>query len=1089
MLGRRFADLDVLELLGIGGAAEVYRAIDPNRGEVAVKVLSQNAEPEMVQRFLREGQTMVTLRHPHIILVHKMGESQGTRFIVMELAGGGSLRDKLQRGPLPWHQAVEITIQLAQALQYAHDQGIYHRDIKPGNIMFDSAGAAKVMDFGLAHVSDAPSMTRTGTVMGTVLYLSPEQAVGQHVDHRSDLYALGAVLFEMIAGEPPFTGPSAVAVIYKHLNEQPRRLRQVVEGVPPMVEAIVDRLLKKDASRRYQSANTLVAALEAALQADEQEQSALSTVAIECEEPAALLVGRQQELETLLKQVDRAANGSGVTIAIGGEAGIGKTRLMRELAARARARNVVTLVGTCLYADAPDPYAPVFEILSAFAEQRAYLGSSGSDTLSQELDGLLRDIRAVFGVTPRGAANAPEAPGDRSAWLSQSSPSDAQTQAFELLIRFFATAARQRPLIVILDDMQWASPTLLQLFHHLARSLRRDRVLLLAVYRSEDLQGASEEAAHPLIETLRRMSREGLQSDMQLQPLPLPETSALVLQTLNQSQLDEDFLQLLYRESEGNPFYVLETLRLLQDQGVLQPVDARWELRESPAATAIPRSLVDLIMRRVERVDTAAREVLDWGAVMGQRLDLGILAPLVGGSRLRLLRQLNALEKDYALLVSDDNGFGFAHNKIRQVLYDAMAAPLRRECHLLMAEAMVEAAEGDAQRYTYELARHFVLGGERLRGFRHTVLAAEMAERSYALVESRDYYAQALGLMAQPGKPVVADELALRRQELTLRQHYAQLLLITGQIEMSQQQLTQALELANSLGDQAATADLLLDMSVAKGRLGAWNEAIALADRSQSLAAQLSDSQRAATALQRSGFFAFEQGNWDEAIRRLQEGLALAREQSSELVEARILGNLAIVRHVQGAYDESITLYRQSIATFERLGSPMDMGRGYSNMGFACQRQGNLEQAESAYRSALMQFDRVGEVREEAVAYLHLAELAAQKGDLAAAREHSGRATQRFERVGYELGIADVHRVFAGIARQEQRWAVAERYLREALAIYQAHGDDLNVAETNQEIGQLLSETGEERRAREALDRSRTMFGLLRGDDAGHENG
>lgn len=1081
MLGRRFADLDILELLGIGGAAEVYRAVDLRRGKVAVKILSQNAEPEMVRRFLREGQAMSGLRHPHILQVHEMGEYEGTRYIILELATGGSLRDRLQRDKLCWREAVQIGIQLAAALQYAHDQGIFHRDVKPGNVMFDAAGNAKLMDFGLAHVSAAPSMTRTGTVMGTVLYLSPEQAVGQHVDHRSDLYALGAVLFEMMTGEPPFTGPSAVSVIYKHLNEQPHRLRDTNPEIPPMLDGVVDRLLKKDASRRYQSAGALIAALETVLQDEEQQPAEMVAAITEGEAPEPPIVGREGELETLLQQVDRAISGIGNTVILTGEAGIGKSRLTRELTRQARSKNVLALAGVCLYADAPNPYAPVFEMLESYEDQQRYSTIPDTDQLSQEIAELLQDIRTVF-VVERTGSGSPNQRGERLEWLGLASPTEAQTQAFELLIRFFALASRQRPLLLILDDVQWASPTLLQLFHYLARSLGHTRILLLGAHRTEDVLQTAEGGTHPLTETLRRMSREHLYQEIRLEPLGSSEASALILQTCNQANLASDFIELVQRECEGNPFYLLETLRLLQAQGVLHHVGDRWELSATPDQVTLPDTVLDLIMRRIERVAPEERDLLDWGAVLGQRLDISILAPLAGSSRLALLRLLHAIERNHALLVSDDAGFQFAHNKIRQALYAEMPPSLRRECHLMIAETVEQVADGQEQRYVYDLARHYVQGGEHVKGYRYSVLAAQTAERAYAFSEALAFYDQALTLLGETdapgGMPTGQDR---DEQELELRHRYAQLLLTTGEIEASQKSLALCLNLSRSLGVQTAEADILLDLGVSKGRLGSWSEALELADQSRAIAHKVDDAERAATSLLRSGFFAFEQGSWEQATTRLETGLTLAREQGNELLQARFLGNLAIVQHVQGQLEKAIALYRKNIDTFERLGSPMDVGRGYSNMGFSYQRMGDLVQAETAFRRALDSFKQVGEVREEGVAYLHLAEVALGRNDLALAREHCSMATQLFERVGFELGVADVHRVHAGIAGQEGRWAVAERYLGQALTIYGDHGDSLNIAETNEELGHLMQQIGQEQKAREALERSRTIFDELQG--------
>ena len=336
------------------------------------------------------------------------------------------------------------------------------------------------------------------------------------------------------------------------------------------------------------------------------------------------------ELTTLQEQVERAASGLGGTIMVAGEAGIGKSRLLQELAGRARTQNVVTLSGACLYADAPNPYAPIVEILDAHIVRHRAVRHDADDPLEREIAAALADVQEALGITPLPADGV----AGRPAWRGQGSPLDAQRQTFELLVRFFAAAARQRPLILVLDDLQWASPTLLQLLHHLARGLRASRVLLIGAYRPEDLQQPDDTPSHPLTETMRRMRREQLFSDLRLEPLPIAETHQLLIETLHASGVSDEMLELMQRESEGNPFYIIETLRLLQDQGGICSQDDRWTLDASIERAALPQSLTDLIMRRVDRVPADERELLDWGAILGQRLDTAVLSALLGGSRL-----------------------------------------------------------------------------------------------------------------------------------------------------------------------------------------------------------------------------------------------------------------------------------------------------------------------------------------------------------------------------------------------------------------------------------------------------------------------
>jgi len=1071
MLGQTFANLEIIELLGIGGAAEVYRALDLRQGrEVAVKVLSERAEPEMVLRFVREGRALAQLDHPHIVKVYHMGEERGQRYLVMELVAGGSLRDRLQQGKLPWAEATRIALQVAGALGCAHERQIIHRDVKPGNILFDSQGQAKLSDFGLAHLSDASTMTRTGTVMGTVLYLSPEQATGRHVDGRSDLYALGAVLYEMLTGQPPFTGPSAVSIIYKHLNEQPPKLRQIDPAIPPRLEAIVERLLHKDPDRRYGSAAELATALENVLQADESalrgETLAEESLVGSGQEDLIPFVGREKELAALHAALDKAISGLGCVVMIAGEAGLGKTRLAAEVMRAARQRNALALTGSCLYSDAPNPYAPLVEIIRAYDAQRLSAAAE-DDALAAEIEAALQDLRLLLHL------DGPRAQAERG-WLSNLSPQDAQAQVFERVSQFVQLAARERALTILFDDLQWASPTTLQLLHYLARAVRGARVLLLGTYRREDILSGEDGETHPLAETLRRMSRERLYDEVALEPLERADLTAMLEHALGSADLEPEFVDRLHRDSEGNPFYLIETLHLWRDQGLVREGDEGWTLAPDAGEIEIPSTVADVLMRRIERAPEADRELLDWASVLGGTLDVGVLASLLGAPRLMTTKRLGALEQRHGLLRSDEGGYHIAHAKIRQVLYDRMPLPLRREVHLAIGDILEERCTGPSDPLVYDLAHHYARAGQAAKGYRYTVMAADRAEASFAPVEAAAYLEQALKLGEQT--PANAER---RAQQLGLRHRLAHLLATLGRQDEACSTFEAALALSQELAHRRTEAALLLDLGVARGRVGDWLAARDLGERSLALAQAIASAERQASALLSTGFFAFEQGEWEEALRRLQRASAIAQEGGLELLQARILGNMGIVHDARGEGERAIALYGQSIATFERLGLPLDQGRGLSNLGFTHYKLGAHDEARRCFEQALTLLNQVGDVREQGVAHLHLAETALAQGQHQAAREHCAQAMRRFGRIGFELGQADVDRVYAGVARREGRAAVAERYLREAIAVYQEHGDELNLAETHKELGELLAELGQGAQAREELDRSRAMFETL----------
>ncbi len=256
----------VLRKIGSGGFADVYLGEHAQLGrEVAIKILtrSHSAEEEMVERFRRESKAAAKLSHPNIIDIYDVGESREIYYFVMKYISGETLARKMQREKkVPPVDAIYIVRQIADALSYAHEHNVVHRDIKPANVMLDEYGKPVLMDFGIARVQFGGQLTRTGTVMGTPHYLSPEQPLGKQVDGRSDLYSLGIMFYEMLAGRVPFHDDAAIALIYKHINEAPPPLHEVAPELPLDLCMIVHKLIEKLQENRYQSAGDLIDALD-----------------------------------------------------------------------------------------------------------------------------------------------------------------------------------------------------------------------------------------------------------------------------------------------------------------------------------------------------------------------------------------------------------------------------------------------------------------------------------------------------------------------------------------------------------------------------------------------------------------------------------------------------------------------------------------------------------------------------------------------------------------------------------------------------------------------------------------------------------
>jgi serine/threonine protein kinase len=255
------------ELVGSGGMSSVYRAHDRLlERTVALKILHEQftTDDAYVERFRREARAVAQLAHPNIVTVIDRGEQDGRQFIVFEYVDGMNLKELMtQGGPVSPREAIELALQVARGLSFAHENGLVHRDVKPQNVLLDADGRAKVTDFGIAHAVDVDGMTITGTIMGTSNYIAPEQARGQAVDEQTDVYSLGCVLYELLAGDVPFEGDNFVAVAMRHVNDPVPSVRDVRPDVPPRLDWAIQQAMSKDHEERFDSMADFAAELEA----------------------------------------------------------------------------------------------------------------------------------------------------------------------------------------------------------------------------------------------------------------------------------------------------------------------------------------------------------------------------------------------------------------------------------------------------------------------------------------------------------------------------------------------------------------------------------------------------------------------------------------------------------------------------------------------------------------------------------------------------------------------------------------------------------------------------------------------------------
>ncbi len=760
MIGTRLANrYELLEELGSGGMGVVYWARDPwlDRN-VAVKLVPpERLDARTEARFQREARLVAQMDHPAIVPIHDFGRHEKSLFFVMPLLAGTTLRQLIEERSLAPEDAVDIAVEAAEALAYSHSLGVIHRDVKPENIMVMRDGGeprVRVMDFGLAREIGGTSLSRSGGLAGTPAYLSPEQVTGARLDARTDVYSLGAVLYESLAGEPPFDGPIH-SVIYRIGHDPPPRLAGRGLEVGDDLERIVLACLSKDPDDRPANARELASVLRSlakrVLSGDE--------AAVTDEPPVAPrtrprtsgsplpLVGREKEWRRIRERLRAALGGECHLVLLGGEAGVGKSRLLRELGRAARRQHVRVLRGH--YSDLEESfhYEGLCDLVQdCFRGRGADLSGSdfsgaessssdpaGPGALFPDFTDLAPELLAVFPVLSeiaelRQAARTAADEEDRHpVTVRHDAVERSPAYVSELFARTLIRLADGKPLVLLLENLHEADASI-EALKYLVHRLAPTPVMIAATWRP-----AQADRGHPLQQLIRSLTGHPRVLSLAVDPLSAAELRELAGHVVGSSRLRDNLVARLYETTEGNPLFARELIRSLLETGsLIRDSSGFWSLSGEAALAvhALPATLQQAVERRLERLAQPLREILAAAAVLGKGFEFQELAELTGGGRGAGppgagppgAGQPGSLDLDEAvdqlveqgILREDRKRRGdrlvFVSGLVRTVLYRDLPRRKRRALHRRYAQQIEKRAAGHPERFYPLLVHHFSAG-------------------------------------------------------------------------------------------------------------------------------------------------------------------------------------------------------------------------------------------------------------------------------------------------------------------------------------------------------------------------------------------
>ncbi len=1025
-------------LLGQGGMGKVYLADDSKvKQKVAIKVIHLDPGDSHL-RFRREFRLMSRLEHPHIVRTVESGQHNNKPFLVMAYLSGGSLDQRYGGGAKDIKDTIKrisLIIQVCDALAYIHSQGIMHRDLKPENIMLEpnKNGGERVllMDFGLAKRTSQETMalTQEGAVMGTIAYMSPEQAQGSNVDARSDLYALGCILYWVLIGEPPLIGNTFVETLLKKMRNFAEPPSLYKGFLPHTLDAIALKLLAKDPADRYSTATDIITDLRN-VQAEIAKKLATDKGFVNEEELLlveqkvvgedvtlaqlfnAPLIGRDDIWQKLCYASQRLVQGQGNTFIIEGEMGMGISYLLTEFRreARSHGHRVLQLQhqqGTNA------PYQAWKTALSKFKEQHRSVFR-----------------QAVKGLEPDLATLLPELEQD----ASYNFPADIiKLRLYNAVDKLLATLAEENSLVLLADNLHLADEAALGLLSYLARGVSSEKLLIVLALHPD-------RASANVLKSLKAIETEKLI----LSPLSAEAMQELITALLG-GEVEQSLVSYVIERAAGNPFFAKEILTALLKDKHLRRRAGFWEWARE--VTAIPASIEEILMQNLERLSEKAQKVVSVASAIGRAFDFELLQELLQADEDELLDDLDELLRAKVIEELDEENYRFSHLVLREMLHERMMLRRRHKYHQKIASILVERKNTPPE----ILADHYAETKTPEKAIPYALNAARAAEKVFANDITEKYYRLVIEVMSEDALEMPEIKLKLGKVLDRVGKWGEAEQLYKG-LEQSEFYRSQAFHrlgcLAQKQGNLVASEDYLR-----KALLGSKVKLAVYSDLGRTLA---------------------HKSELDSAREVLQEALDLAMsidadEAVKRWVVARAQIDLGTLEYHSGNREAAIDWL---LAAKENLGADnkLLLAKVQNTMGLAYQDLGKLDVAKVCLEKAEKLYTDIGDAERALTALQNL-------GGNAILLEQETKALEIFAQVkkkAYRLGEDRLKAIATGnqgdLFLRQGRFQEAKEQLEEAYKTFKSLGFLHLEVHTRLNLSTCLARSGRLEESCEHLD-------------------
>ncbi|UCF09142.1 MAG: tetratricopeptide repeat protein [Thermoplasmata archaeon] len=767
------------------------------------------------------------------------------------------------------------------------------------------------------------------------------------------------------------------------------------------------------------------------------------------------------------EHLEYSLTGNGRLVFIVGETGVGKTRLMEELGTYAESIGVLCLEGKCLHGESAEPYLPFIQ---------AFYGpiSDNQDIMDMDIRlqiGGFSDKPDSLGLIPLAYDITRESIEGRGPNIKEE-----RERLFESLYNSVIEISEKRPLLLVLDDLQWADESTLKLLHYLARNIHGTKVLICGAYRPEDLNSKGKKRSY-LPETLKRMRIEKLFHEIALDRMNEEQTRHMIEWLLGKKELPREFTKKLYEDCDGNPYFVEEVMKSLVKEGLIDVDSYRREPKIDTSQIRLPKTVKDVIARRIDRLDEKTKNTLKYISVFGNSFSFELLHRIIDTSEEELIDAIDAaIAADIICedLTSKEEKYKFDHTLIREVIYNSMSSSRRRLMHDKIGCAMEELYMDKTNEVVYNLVHHFYEGKDTKKTLLYAIMAGSKAANSYAPEDAIGYYRMAVEALI-----VMEDSDENQAMKLAVVAKLGDIYSILGEWDTSLRYHSCALELSRALKDELAMARTFRNIGHLEQNLGDYDMALEHFDSGLKISERVGDLHGMADTYRGSGRVFWRKGEFDKAIEHFEKSLQITQGIRDERVMAATCIELGNVYSELSDWSRAIDYQINSLKLLEKHEDFYEMGRNYNNIGVTYARKGDMKKAIENYEKSIELSNKTGNVRMVGWALFNAGEAYARTGNFGRALDCCEKSLSIFERLDEKLGISGAYMSYGIIYKLRKKWDEAIQYFEESVRIREELDMPYRLADGYFEFGLLYKEKGDIEKARELLTKALEIFSNL----------